>query len=300
MSTGSTSTSPSGVIQSGYLLVAGSAIVFSTGGLIVRLLDSEDNWTIIFWRSATACVFLLVFIALRDGRRMPGLFRQIGWPGLLVGACFASASISLVVALSLTSVAKTLMIMSGAPLVAAILGLVFLGEVIRIATWITIAAVIVGIALMVSSDQADGALLGDLFAVLIAFSIAGAIVTTRRHPGIRMAPAACVGTMMAMLIALPLASPLSVSGHDAPLLALFGAGQLGLGMALFVSGARLIPAAQSALIGMLEPILGPLWVWLAFSEQPAPLVLLGGVVVVVCVSINTFIDVRRLRPMPTR
>ncbi|MCB1806792.1 MAG: EamA family transporter, partial [Candidatus Competibacteraceae bacterium] len=53
-------------VQRGLLLVAASAILWSSGGLIVRLLDNTDVWTVVFWRSAFACVFLLVFIALRD------------------------------------------------------------------------------------------------------------------------------------------------------------------------------------------------------------------------------------------
>ena len=288
---------PAGALT-GIALVGAAAVIWSTGGLIVRLLDTTDNWTIIFWRSATACLFLLGFMAIRDGRDMVGLFRRVGWPGLLVGACFACASISLVIALSLTSVTKTLMIMSSAPLLAAVFGRAFLAEVIRPATWITIVVVMCGIALMVSDGDADGALLGDLFALLIALSIAGAIVTTRRFPLIRMTPAVCIGTGMAMLIALPLATPFAVSAHDAPLLGLFGAGQLGVGLALFVSGARLIPAAHSALIGMIEPILGPLWVWLALSERPGSLVLAGAGIVIAGVGANTLYDFHRRRTMP--
>ena len=72
-----------------------------------------------------------------------------------------------------------------------------------------------------------------------------------------------------MLISFPLAAPLSVNGHDFALLAFFGAGQLGVGLILLVTGARLIPAAQSALLGMLEPILGPAWVWILLGERPS-------------------------------
>jgi drug/metabolite transporter (DMT)-like permease len=64
------------------------------------------------------------------------------------------------------------------------------------------------------------------------------------------------------------------------LLALLGAGQIGLGLALMTVGARLIPAAQTALIGLLEVVLGPLRVWLAYTEQPSGATLLGGAIVV--------------------
>jgi len=277
----------------GVALVAASAVVWSTGGLIVRLLESTDSWTTIFWRSASACLFLLLFMAFRDGRMTFALFRQMGLPGLMVGFFFASASISLVIALSLTSVAKTLVIMSCTPLVAAVFGRVFLGERIQTATYVTIAAVMGGIALMVSDQQARGSITGDFFAFLIAISFAAVIVITRRYREIRMTPAACSGAAIAMLGSIPFAAPFSVTAHDLPLLFLFGAGQLGAGMALFVTGARLIPAAHSALLGMLEPILGPIWVWLVLGEKPAEGVLIGGTIVITSVLAKTLLDIRR-------
>ncbi|MEZ5666251.1 MAG: DMT family transporter [Alphaproteobacteria bacterium] len=277
----------------GLVLVAASALLWSSGGLIVRLLDSADSWTTIFWRSASACLFLLGFLALRDGRAAPALFRRMGAPGLVVAAGFACASISFVVALSLTSVAETLMIMSSAPLIAALLGRAVLGEPISPATWLTIAAVMLGIALIAADALEHGSLLGDAFALASACGYSAAIVAIRRHPQVRMTPAVCTGAACAMLIALPFATPLAVTAHDAPLLALFGAGQLGLGLALFVTGARLIPAAHSALIGLLEPVLGPVWVWLAFAERPTALALVGGTIVIAGVTANTVHGLRR-------
>jgi drug/metabolite transporter (DMT)-like permease len=281
----------------GLALVAAAALVWSTGGLIVRSLESADNWTTIFWRSVSACLFLALFLLVRDGRQALGLFRRMGLPGLMVGAGFACASICFVVALSLTSVAETLMIMSSAPLMAALLGWVVIGETIRPLTWATIAAVMVGIALMVSDSEGGGSLLGDAFALLSTFGYSVAVVTTRRHPQIRMTPAVLTGAAIAALVALPLATPFAVTVHDAPLLLLFGAGQLGVGMALFVTGARLIPAAHTALTGMLETILGPLWVWLALAERPGAMVLVGGAIVIVSVLANTLLSLGA-RPEP--
>jgi drug/metabolite transporter (DMT)-like permease len=56
---------------------------------------------------------------------------------------------------------------------------------------------------------------------------------------------------------------------------------------LFVAGARKIPAAESALIGTLELVLSPLWVWLLFQEQPTPPTFLGGALILVVVLWHT-------------
>jgi drug/metabolite transporter (DMT)-like permease len=64
-------------------------------------------------------------------------------------------------------------------------------------------------------------------------------------------------------------------------------GQIGLGLALYTVGARLIPAAQTALIGLLEVVLGPLWVWLAYTEQPGAATLIGGAIVIAGIIVQT-------------
>ena len=278
----------------GMLLVAAAAVLFSTGGLIVRSLEAADPWTTIFWRSLTAMLFLLGFMLVRDGGRGTlALFRQMGLPGLLVGVFLASSSIAFLVALSLTTVARTLIMLSAGPLVAAVLARLVLGEAIRPRTYLTIAAVMAGIVIMVSAELGgEGSLLGDAVAFLIALSYAAAIVTTRKYPHIRMTPAACTGAAIGMVAALPFAAPFSVGSHDFALLVLFGAGQLGVALALFVTGARLIPAAMSALLSMIEPILGPVWVWLAFGERPADTTLVGGAIVILSVAANTVLDAR--------
>lgn len=278
----------------GMMLVAMAAVLFSTGGLIVRSLEYPDPWTILFWRSLSAMAFLLGFMLIRDGLRgTADLFRRMGWPGLLVGFFLAASSISFLVALSLTTVARTLVMLSAGPLVAAVLARVVLGEPIRPRTWATIAAVVAGITIMVWAELGgEGSLLGDFFAFLIAVCYATAIVITRRYPTIRMMPAAFTGTVFGFVASLPFAAPLAIGLHDFALLMVFGSCQLGVGLALFVTGARLIPAAVSGLLSMVEPILGPIWVWLAFSERPATTTLVGGAIVIVSVAVNTLLDAR--------
>jgi drug/metabolite transporter (DMT)-like permease len=74
-----------------------------------------------------------------------------------------------------------------------------------------------------------------------------------------------------------------VGEHDLLLLVSLGIGQVGLGFVLLTLGARLIPAAEIALLSLLEVALGPLWVWLARGEIPAPATLAGGCVILLAV-----------------
>lgn len=277
----------------GIVLVAASALIWSSGGLIVRSIRDADSWTIVFWRSLTAAAFLLALIIWERRGRSWAAIAGMGWPGLVVAASFACASISLVVALRLTSVADVLIIMSAAPMIAAILGRVFLHERVSGLTILTIIATFAGIALIVGKGLASWraeSLLGDAFAFMIAISYSVAIVVTRHNSHVPMTPAVFTGVVIACLVAIPFATPWSISLHDAPLLVSFGAFQLGLGLAAFTAGARLIPAAHTALLGTLEPVLGPLWVWLFVSETPSLAALAGGVLVLASITLHTLAE----------
>src|SRR5204863_8131653 len=85
----------------------------------------------------------------------------------------------------------------------------------------------------------------------------------------------------------PLTHPGTVTAHDLTFLVLLGVGQVGLGLAFLTVGARLIPAAEVALITLLEIVLGPLWVWIVLGERPALIAIVGGVVVILAVVLQT-------------
>jgi len=265
----------------GALLVFGSAVAWSFGGAIARFLDVTDSWVAVFWRSTFACAFLLGFMLWREG--MHGtrkLFVAMGWPGVGVALCFATASTCFVLALSYTTVANVLLMQAGVPLIAALLAFVLFREAVSLATWAAIACVIAGVGIMVSASL-GGAVspIGDGLALLIAVVFACATVITRRHAHVVMMPAVCLGTFIAAVVSGSMVHSFGVSAKDLGLLFLFGAANLGLGMALFVTGARLIPSALAALIGIAEPVLGPVWVWLVHGEVPGARTLLGGTVV---------------------
>ncbi|MBZ9672634.1 DMT family transporter [Mesorhizobium sp. B2-1-8] len=279
----------------GMLLVFLSALMWSFGGTIARFIGVGDSWTVIFWRSVWAAAFLLCFMVWRDGwRGMVKSFRHMGLPGIAVGFCFAIASTSFVVALAYTTVANILLMQAGVPLLAALFAWALFRERVTVATWMAIAAVIAGVAIMVS-ESLDGAVspIGDGLALLIAFMFSIATVITRRFSSVRMTPATCLGTILAAGFAASQASIFMVSVGDMGFLFVFGVVNLGLGLAFFATGARLIPAAIAALLGTFEPILGPIWVWLIHSEVPSGRTIIGGAVVVTALLVHIGLEFKR-------
>ncbi len=276
----------------GFALVLAAAIVWSSGGLIVRSVTAE-SWTVVFWRSASCAAFLLAYMWITE-RRLPWrLFVRAGWVAVALGCAFATSSITFVLALGYTSVANTLMILSLAPIIAGLMARVILKEPIDRRTGIAIVVAALGVAVMMGRLPSGGDLLGTVLAAISAIAYSGAVVTVRFERDLPMVPGAFFAAVFATLISLPMAPTLAVTEHDLPLLLLFGAGQLGIGMAMFTTGARFIPAATSSLLCLVEIALGPLWVWFAYGENPGSWVLGGGAIVIAALVVHTLAGRRR-------
>lgn len=287
--------SPQRLDGRGVALVLGSAIAWSFGGAIARYLTVADSWTVVFWRCLFAGLFLIGFMLLRDGpSATTRLFRQMGMPGLTVALGFAVASTCFILAISYTTVANVVLLQAGVPLFAALMSWILFREPVSRVTWGAIAAVIGGVAIMVSGSL-DGNIspLGNALALMIAIVFAVTTVVTRRYPNVRMTPAACCGSLFAAAIGATQAANLAVSAADLSLLFVFGALNLGLGMALFVTGARMIPAALAALLGTAETMLGPAWVALLHHEIPAPSTVVGGGVILMALIVYLSFEMRR-------
>jgi drug/metabolite transporter (DMT)-like permease len=277
----------------GQIYVALAAVAWSTAGVLQRQL-SLDTPTQVAGRAAFAGAALLAYVAVVERGRVVQAFRSVGFAGLAVALCVATASGSFIAALNHTSVARVLFILAVAPVLAALLARVTLGEPITRRTVLAMALALAGVTLMLGAPG-EGSLAGDGLAFVTALSFAVMIVITRWRHDVSMAPATCLSQLILVAVFLPFASLGQIGADDVGWLAALGIGQIGLGFALLTVGARLIPAAQVGLITLLEVVLGPLWVWLALDERPSTLTLVGGAIVIVAIVIQS-----RAAPAPAR
>jgi drug/metabolite transporter (DMT)-like permease len=269
----------------GQLFVALAALAWSTAGLLQRAL-SIDTTTQLAGRALFAFVALLGFVALFNRGRTVEAFRTMGRAGLAVAGCMAVASASFIVALNHANVANVLFMQAVAPVLAALLAWVALGESVTRRTALAMGIALLGVTLMVGG-AGSGGVVGVGASLLMTLAFAAAIVITRHRREVSMAPAICLSQLLVFAAFAPLADAASVTGRDLSLLVLLGVGQMGLGLAFLTVGARLIPAAEAALITLLEVALGPLWVWIAYGEEPGAATLVGGAVVVGAVILQT-------------
>lgn len=201
---------------------------------------------------------------------------------------YAMGTISFIVAITHTSVANTLIILSTTPMFAAIIGWIFLRESIPARTWIAILLVGIGIYIISSdSESSTSSLFGDLAAMSGAFFLATGFTVIRSFPKIPILPVISTSGLLTALIVLPLARPFSVTQDDMGYLLIMGIYMLPVATALLYSGPRYIPAPEVGLMLLLESILGPVWVWLALGEQPGTRTFIGGAIILSTLVINT-------------
>jgi len=272
----------------GLLLTAAGVLVISPDGLLTRLIET-DHWTMIFWRALLLSFGMWLMVNLFNPNRARQRYRTVLGPGLLLVVAFSLGTIAFVFAVTHTSVANTLVILSSTPLFAALIGRVLLRESIQPRTLIAIALVALGIGVIAAGSLSSGSgLAGDLSALFGAFTLATGFSLVRRFPEVSTLSAiSCSGVLTALMV-FPLASPLAITQADAGYLLLMGLYVVPIGTALMFVGPRYIPAAEVGLLVLLESILGPIWVWLVLAEKPGVNTLLGGAIVITTLAVNTF------------
>jgi drug/metabolite transporter (DMT)-like permease len=272
------------VRRRGQVYVALAAVAWSSAGVLQREL-SVDVPTQVAGRALFAALALFAFVAVSERGNVVGVFTSMGRAGLAVAVCTAIASGSFIVALNHTTVANVLFMQAVAPIAAAVIAWVALREPVTRRTAAAMIVALGGVGLMVGGPGgAQG--LGLVLSVVMTLAFALAVVITRHRRDISMAPAICLSQVIVLVLVAPLADPGSVGAHDLMVIVVLGVGQMGVGLVFLTMGARLITAAEVALITLLEVVLGPLWVWLAFSERPSTTTLLGGAVVIAAVALQ--------------
>ena len=208
----------------------------------------------------------------------------------------AGSFVMFILAITRTSVANAVVLQSAAPLASALLGRVFLGERLAPPTLLAIGAGIAGVGLMFAGALGGGDFVGNMLALGVAILFGGNIVVVRAARSLDLVPATVLAGVFALVATLPLAKLDAPSVFDFGLLAAMGSLQLGLGLFLFMRGAPYLTTAQVGLLTLLEVILAPIWVWLAFSEVPASLSLTGGAVVLAALVAHSALSLRRSKP----
>ena len=276
----------------GVALMIAAPVLWSSAGVVTRHLQSATPVEQGFWRSLSAFLFIVVVLLFQKTSPWKAV-RAAGWPGLISGLMWAIMFTAFLFALSMTTTANTLVVMSVSPLLTALFASMFLKDPVPLRTWLAAGVAAIGIALMFSFSL-EKHFLGMAVAFLIPVAAAINVVVLRASAAkLDLVPAIMLGGALSCLIALPFALPFSATPRDLALLAFLGVTQLGLPCMLLVLASRALLAPEIALLGLLEVVLGPLWAWLGAGEEPARHTLTGGAVVLAALAANELATLRR-------
>jgi drug/metabolite transporter (DMT)-like permease len=263
----------------GVLLVLVATVLWSLAGLFARLLAHLDVWTVMGWRAllGAASIAAVGLIEWRGGR----LDQPLGFGALSpVVALLAMIAISAYTAsVMTTTIADVMVIYATMPFVAAALGFLINGERATARTLIASGVALVGVIVIAANGLGSGRLLGQALSMLMTLAFAGMIVLQRRQPGASVIVVNCLGAIGSGIFGLANSPLQAISLSDFAILFVFGLTTIGLAFVLFMEGAKFIPSAEAGLISLLDVVLGPLWVFIAFGENPGVATMLGGAIV---------------------
>jgi drug/metabolite transporter (DMT)-like permease len=252
------------------LQILAAAVLWSTAGAAIKSCNL-DGWQIASGRSLVAGLFLLALVP--EARRRPTL------RVLLVAVAYAFTVVLFVVATKLTTAANAIFIQDTAPLWVLLLSPWLLRERPTRSELLAVPVYAIGLGLFFLDELSGGQLAGNLVALGSGVAFALSILGLRlvRHDG----PSALV---VGNLVAAVAAAPLALQGPapaplDLALVGYLGVFQLGLSYLLFSRGLLGTPAVEASLLVLLEPVLNPIWTFLAMGERPGPWALAGGAIV---------------------
>ncbi|MDE0308678.1 MAG: DMT family transporter [Acidiferrobacterales bacterium] len=281
----------------GVFLVLTAGVFWSFAGLAVRLIEFANEWQILFYRSTTLVAFLVLYLSVSRGRAVIDAVRDCGWIGFFAGFSLSLAFCTWIYALTHTTVANALFLLSTAPFIAALAGWWLLGErVTSTLVWFILMAT-VGVAVMVAEGYQFGTLFGTVMGLLSATGFGLFAVFLRMGRTTDLVPAVLWAGVSATIISACMVgltgSGLEVTTRDWLLCASMGIFQVGVGLVIFTHGAKYLPAAEITLLSLTEIVLGPIWVWLAIREVPGIMTVIGGAIVLSAIAGQSFFTLRR-------
>lgn len=287
----------------GLLITALGVMFIVPDSLFIRLI-AADPPTIAFWRGLSSGVLIALGVLAVKGLAPFLAVLRAGPAAFIYMVLVGATPPGFVLAVSWTSVANVVFIIAAMPVFAALFGRLFLGEPISLRMVVTMAGVFAGLTLIArgSAATAGASWQGDLVALAVAISFAGALTAVRRVRATSMVPAIPIAYIGAALVIWPFATPAAAVPAQWSLVLAHGA-CIAVATSLMTLGPRYITGAEVALLILLESVLAPLLVWSVLGENPGPWALAGGAVVIGVLFASNLWALRmrrrmRVRPQP--
>ena len=259
------------------LLLIFAAVLWSTSGVFIKSLTWQPLSILAGRGMFTSIVFLLYM------RRLP---RNISRWTLLAAVGSIATQFLFVTSTKLTTAANSIFLQYTAPIYVVLLGYWLLREKPSRSDWIAMGMIFLGLLLFFGDQLSPDGFYGNILAVLSGVTSAIMMVSFRAQKDSSPEDSVLIASLAITIFGFPYVLKESWTVTNWMTVAYLGIFQIGLAFILFTRGIKHIPALEANLIGTLEPILNPVWVFVFVGEKMGAFALLGGLVVLVGVIIN--------------
>jgi len=281
----------------GNLIILATALLWSTGGVLIKFIP----WGSLSITSLRGLISVSALLLLRGLRRARGKAKPVRFSryNLAAGTAMFATSVLFLAANKLTTAANAIVLQYIAPiLILLYTSLVQKRRPTKAEILLTI-LVFLGCVLAFSDKLGGNSLLGDSLAVASGFSFAAMILLSQKEET-QADDAQIIGCGMCFLFCLPFLltdSALVFTPASAGAVLALGVLQYTLPSILFAKGVKMTHPLAASIILTVEPIMSPVWVFLFLGELPGPMAILGFVLVIAAVTLQSLIPLLR-KPRP--
>lgn len=268
--------------QKGILAIITAALLWSTGGLFIKLI-SLDAYQLSFYRSIfSALTFILLF------RKKVFVFN---FSIFLNGIFYAGILILFVVATKLTTAANAIFLQYTAPIYVLIFEPLILKTKLKAINIISVFIAFLGMTLFFVGEISSTHLEGNFVALLSGICFAAFLIGIRKSSEEFRVPSIFWGNIFIPIFCFNSVYPeFNINLDNFLMVAYLGIFQIGLAYAIFTYSIKRIEGIEAALIAMIEPVMNPIWVYLGYGEKPSPFAILGGLIILTTITVRTIIS----------
>ena len=272
----------------GYILLLFGGFCLSWGGFVIRSFEEASVWQILLLRSFFFMIALIIFLIITYKKNTIRVLKDAGFAGLLGGFVMSLSFIAFVVAMTNTSVANVVFIISTQTMFLAIFGYFYLKEKVSLVSFISILLAMSGITIMVGDSLTSGSFFGNLVALAIPINFSILVMIIRKNKNLDMVPAIFYSGIFSVIYGLILSESFVFTSHDILMGFFLGVPQLAFGFICITIGSRSTPSATIGLLMLSETICAPIWVLLFLNEIPPVSTLIGGFIIILAIIIKSF------------
>lgn len=263
----------------GVLAVVLTALLWSSGGLLIKLISLTSMQLSFFRCLIAAIVFAVIF-------RKKVL--KINKLAILNAVFYATVLTLFVIATKTTTAANAIFLQSTAPIYVLIFE-----PILNKTNWekiniLTIAVCFFGMFLFFTGELSPGHLEGNIIALLAGVAFAAFFLGMRKNGKEYQQSAIFYGNVIVAIICIPFILELeTISFTDLWMVSFLGVFQIAAAYAIFTYGIKRILAVEASIISMLEPVLNPVWVFLGYGEVPSTFAIIGGIIIILAITMRT-------------